>query len=119
LATVFADAAIPQKLVMLALLLALLAALVAAAREFSGKAGGARRSTFVSELRVGGPALGLFVGALNAFHMAQTTLRLPSTPTSKDLAPAIMEIAVLVGLGALTGLVAVALHAILARPSRR
>lgn len=115
LADVFSDAAIPQKIIMLALVLALPAALVATVKELRRKAGVARRSILVSELRVAGPALGLLVGALNAFHMAQTTLRLPYAPSSKDLAPAIMEIAVLIGLGALAGIVSVALNGMLNR----
>jgi hypothetical protein len=49
------------------------------------------------------------VGSMNAFHMMDTTLRLPSSPTAKALAPAVMEIAAIVGLGALSGFVALIL----------
>jgi hypothetical protein len=115
LAGIVANAALPQKIVMLLLALATPAALVGAARE---RRGGARRSILVSELRVAGPALGLLVGALNAFHMMQTALRLPIAATSKDLAPGIMEIAVLVGLGALAGLAGAALNGLVERRAR-
>ncbi|MBR7621513.1 hypothetical protein JKL49_19130 [Phenylobacterium sp. 20VBR1] len=104
LVSVFADAALPQKVVLVVLILAILAALLLAATR---RGGGSR---FISDLRVAGPAVGLLVAALNGFHMAQTILRLPSSPTARDLAPALMEMAVLVGLGALAGLVAVALR---------
>jgi hypothetical protein len=103
LASVFANAALPQKAVLIVLVLSILAALLLAATRF-------RQSRFISDLRVAGPALGLLVAALNGFHMAQTILRLPSSPSARDLAPALMEIALLVGLGALAGLVAVALR---------
>ena len=115
LAVVFLDAALPQKAVMILLALAVPAALFAAATGLRRPQGTARRLIFLAELRVAGPALGLLAGALNALHMAQTIQRLPQAATSKDLAPAIAEIAVLVGLGALAGLVAAALNAILER----
>ena len=58
-----------------------------------------------------GPALGLLVGAMNALHMAQSIQRAPFDPTAKQLAPGVFEISALVGLGALVGLVAAAMHA--------
>jgi len=115
LADVFADAALPQKLVMAALLLSLPAALVAAARAWRR---GAPRSIFASQLCIAGPALGLLAGALNALHMTQTIARLPQAATSKDLAPGIAEIALLVGLGALAGLVAVGVNGMIERHAR-
>jgi hypothetical protein len=119
LAEAFADAAIPQKMVMLVLVLALPAALAAAVNRLGEAPGTARRSVFLSELRVAAPALGLLVGALDALHMAQTIRRLPTAATSKDLAPAIIEIAVLVALGALAGLFAAALNATIERRARQ
>jgi hypothetical protein len=106
LASVFANAALPQKLVFLLLIVSILAAVILAARRGAPESS---RSRFISELRVAGPVLGLLVAALNALHMAQTTLRLPHSPTARELAPALMEIAALVGLGALAGAVAVTL----------
>jgi hypothetical protein len=116
MAEVFADAALPQKFVMAALLLSLPAVLVAAAGAWRR---GAPRSVYASWLSVAGPALGLLTGAGNALHMAQTIARLPQAATSKDLAPAIAEIAVLVALGAAAGLVAVGLNAMVESHARR
>ncbi|MGZ3404749.1 MAG: hypothetical protein ACXU8P_14595 [Phenylobacterium sp.] len=118
LAEAFSDAAIPQKVVMLALVPALPGALAVAVKDLRRPPGAARPSIFLSELRVAGPALGLLVGALEALHVAQTIRRLPQAATSKDLAPAIIEIAVLVALGALAGLLAAALHGMAARRAR-
>src|ERR1700722_3554024 len=108
LAAVFANAAIPQK-IMLALLLAAIPATLLATVLARGSDGVWRG--FVEELRMAGPALGLLVGAMNAFHMAQSIQRAPFDPTAKQLAPGVFEIATLVGLGALVGLVATAAHA--------
>jgi hypothetical protein len=66
---------------------------------------------------VAGPALGLLVGAMNAFHMAQSIQRAPFDPTAKQLAPGMLEVSALVGLGALVGLAAAGAHAAL-RPAR-
>jgi hypothetical protein len=110
LASVFIDAALPQKGVFVVLGVAILAALAVAARDFARARSASHRSVFISELRSAGPALGLLTAALDAFHMGQTTLRLAYPPTPAMLAPGAMEIASLAGLGAVAGLVAVALH---------
>jgi hypothetical protein len=116
LASVFADAALPQKMVMASLLLSLPAALVSAAGAWRRRA---PRSIFASQLGIVGPALGLVAGAGNALHMTQTIARLPQAATSKDLAPAIAEIAVLVMMGAAVGLIAAGLNGILEENARR
>ena len=110
LASVFENAALPQKMVIVGLPFMLLAALVAAAGAWRR---GEPRSFYVSQLSILGPTLGLLTGAGNALHMTQTIARLPQAATSKDLAPAIAEIAMLVALGAGVGLVAVGLNGIL------
>lgn len=110
---VFQQAALPQKAVFVVLLASILMALVFAVLAHKGETAASRRLAFVSQLRIAGPALGLLVGSMNAFHMMHTTLRLPASPTAKALAPGVMEIAALVGLGALAGLVATALNAAL------
>lgn len=97
---VFQHAALPQKLVFLALIAWSLAALLSLARKTT------RPPLLVTTLRIAGPALGLLVGAMNAFHMMDTALRLPVSPSVKALAPGVMEIAALVGLGAGAGLLA-------------
>ena len=115
LASVFVNAALPQKAVFVVLGVAILAALAVAARDVATARSASRRSVFLSELRSAGPALGLVTAALDAFHMSQTALRLADPPTPAMLAPGVMEIASLAGLGAAAGLVAIALHSLLAR----
>lgn len=110
LAGVFANAAVSQKVVMIALCVALPLTLVAAARATRGGASGAKWRRVVSELRIAGPALGLFTAGLNAFHMGETILRLPFNPQMKQLAPGIFEVSVLVSLGGLVGIVAAVAH---------
>lgn len=97
---VFQRAALPQKLVFLVLIAWSLAALLSLARR------GVQPPRLVASLRIAGPALGLLVGAMNAFHMMDTALRLPVSPSVKALAPGVMEISALVGLGAGAGLLA-------------
>ena len=115
LVAVFVDAALPQKAVFAVLGLSVPAALIVSARDFRRVGLAARPSAFVSELRIAGPALGLLTAALDGFHMARTTLRLSYAPTPAMLAPGVMEVASLAGLGALAGLVAVVLHSALGR----
>jgi hypothetical protein len=69
----------------------------------------------IAAVRIAAPLLGLLVGAMNAFHMAQTIQRVPFDPTAKQLAPGILEVSALLGLGALAGLVAALASLILAR----
>lgn len=111
LAIVFRDAALPQKMVFVLLLVSIAATVILAATEYRGGTKSGLQWRLISYLPIAGPALALLVAAMNAFHMMQTTLRLPASPTTKDLAPGLMEIATLVGLGALCGLVALVLDA--------
>ena len=110
LGLVFASAAIPQKIVLAVLVGALPMILVAATLAVRNKAHAPGWRSMVSGLRFAGPALGLLVGAMNSFHMGQTILRLPFNPTARQLAPGMLEVATLIGLGALVGLVALAAH---------
>src|SRR6185437_6518939 len=91
LAAVFVDAALPQKGVFVVLGASILAALAVAARNLASGRPGSRRSVFISELRSGGPALGLLTASLDAFHMSQPALRLADPPTPAMLAPGAME----------------------------
>jgi len=95
--SVFANAAIPQKLVLLALIAAFPAILVGAVLG---------KPRLVAVLGRAGPLAGLLTGALNGFHMGRTILRLPFDVTAKQLAPGILEISTVVGLGALVGIAA-------------
>ena len=95
--SVFANAAIPQKLVLLALIAALPAILVGAALG---------KQKLIAVLGRAGPLAGLLTGAMNSYHMGRTILRLPVDVTARQLAPGILEVATVVGLGALVGIVA-------------
>jgi len=110
LLSVFANAALPQKLVLLVLVAAALLVLWAAAQGRRPGTQGGRWRRLIAELRIAGPALGLVVGAMNAFHMARTIQRVPFEPTAKQLAPGLLEVSTLIGLGAFVGLLAVAAH---------
>ena len=106
LASVFADAAPPQKVAFIILTTALLA-------SFAGIILGLRRHPVnralwrgMTNLRCAGPLLGLLTGALDGYQMAHTIQRLPSAPSLKDLAPGILEVSALLSLGAFTGLCA-------------
>lgn len=110
LASVFANAALPQKIVLTALAVAVPLSLAAAALGLRAGARDSRWRDVVSALRGLGPALGLLMGAVTSFHMGQTIQRLPVDPTAKQLAPGILEVSALIGLGALVGVVAASAH---------
>ncbi len=110
LRAIFENAAAPQRVVLIVLVISLpvtLAAAVLASRA-TGQAGPWRR--LISDLRILGPALGLLVGAMNSFHMARTIQSLSFNPTARQLAPGILEVSTLIGLGAGVGLLAAAAH---------
>lgn len=109
--SVFDNAAIPQKVVLILLYAALPATLAAAALAARTPGNAWRR--VVAEMRIVGPTLGAFVGGLNSFHMGRTIQKLPFDPTLKQVAPGIFEISTFVSLGALVGLVAVAAHMVI------
>lgn len=105
--TVFANAAVPQKIVIVILAAALPGILAAVALDLRSPRAGPWRG-LIGAARTVGPLLGLFVGALNAFHMGRTIQRIPFDATAKQLAPGILEVSTLIGLGALVGLLACA-----------
>lgn len=110
LAGVFANAAAPQKVILILLVAALpLTPIVAAFTIRGGKGAGTWRR-IIGELRTIGPAVGLLVAGLNGFHMGETIARLPFDPTLKQIAPGIFEISVFVSLGATVGLLAQVTH---------
>jgi hypothetical protein len=108
--TVFGNAAVPQKVVLVALVAALPMTLAATGLALRADRRSGPWLRLVSDLRVAGPALGLLVGAMNSFHMARTIQRLPFDATAKQLAPGILEVSTFLGLGATVGLVAIGAH---------
>jgi hypothetical protein len=108
--SIFANAAAPQKVVLIILVGAIPVIFLAAALALRAPSLDSPWRRLISTLRTAGPALGLLVGAMNSFHMAQTIQRLPFDATAKQLAPGILEISTLIGLGATVGLIAGASH---------
>ncbi|WP_421739276.1 hypothetical protein [Caulobacter sp.] len=110
LRTVFENAAAPQRAVLIVLTMSLPA--IVAAAVMASRAGGQTGpcGRLICDLRILGPALGLLVGAMNSFHMARTIQSLPFHPTARQLAPGILEVSTLIGLGAGVGLLAAAAH---------
>lgn len=108
--TVFGNAAIPQKIALIVLVAAIPMTLAAAGLALRSDSRSGPWLRVVADLRVAGPALGLLVGAMNAFHMARTIQRLPFDATAKQLAPGILEVSTFLGLGAVVGLVAIGAH---------
>lgn len=115
LASVFTNAAMPQKVVLVALTAAIPALAAAAILAALGRRPGRPWQEFVDALRLIGPGLGLLVGAMDSFHMGETIKRVPFDPTAKQLAPGILEVSTFVGLGALVGLIAVAAGTVMTR----
>lgn len=111
LESVFANAATPQKIVLIVLVAAVPATVAAAVLASTSKAHDNIWRRIVADLRIAGPALGLLVGGLNSFHMGRTIQQLPFDPTLKQLVPGIFEVSTFVSLGAVVGLVAVIAHA--------
>lgn len=101
--SIYAGAAPPQKVVLVFLCAA---ACLAVGLAILAKFRTGPWATTLSGLRAGAPTLGLLVGAMNSFHMARTVQKLPFDVTAKQLAPGVLEVATLVGLGAVVGLVA-------------
>jgi hypothetical protein len=110
--TVFANAAVPQKIVLILLAAAVPAIPVAAALELRRPNSGPWRG-MIGAARSVGPLLGLFVGAVTGYHMGRTIQRIPFDATAKQLAPGILEVSTLIGLGALVGLLACAVLCLL------
>src|SRR4051812_7760631 len=101
---VFANAAFPQKVVLVLLLAGIPITILAAAAALRAGMRARVWRDFIGALRVAAPALGMLVGGLDSFHMAETIQRPPFDPTLKQLAPGIYEVSTFVSLGALVGL---------------
>lgn len=107
--TVFFDAAVPMKMLVLVLLAALIAAPVVTARKLMSGAHLSGGSTFLSALRLGAPLLGLLGAAYNGL---MTFIGLSNAgPQPIDvLAPGLAEAAFLLVLGLIVGVIAVICH---------
>lgn len=97
-----------QQCLMLALVVATLAAIVISAMKLRpGHLSGG--STFVSSLRFAGPAAGVLGAAYAGLKMCIGIATVPITPTLKVLAPGLAEIATVLALGLVVGIIAIAL----------
>lgn len=106
--TIFANAALSMKLIMILLVVAAVAAIVVTVRKLmSGRylSGG---SAFLSALRLGGPLIGLLGGAYNGLTIMFGLSRGPQP--FHVVAPGLAEAAFLVLLGLFCGVVAVIGH---------
>ena len=119
LAGVFANAALPQKLVLIALLAAVPLTVILALLALRGGAAEAASRRVVENMRLAAPAAALLTAGLSSFHMGETIMRLPFDATLKQLAPGIFEVSALVSLGALVGLLAVIAHVVIGVSLRR
>jgi hypothetical protein len=111
LAGVFANAALPQKVVLVALVAAIPMILIMVVVALRGGPGATVARRTISDMRVAAPIIALLTGGLNSFHMGETIVRVPVDATLKQLAPGIFEVSALVSLGALVGIVALVAHA--------
>ena len=105
---VAANAAPLQQLIMLGIVVATLAAIILSVFKLRpGRLSGG--STFVSSLRFAGPVAGLLGAAYAGWKMCIGIASTPYTPSLKVLAPGFAEIATLIALGALSGIIAIVL----------
>ncbi|WP_313576911.1 hypothetical protein [Brevundimonas sp.] len=104
--SIFSNAAVPQKVVLIALLAAVPVVFFSILLALRDETKSGQWKRVISIVLIGGPTVGLLVGAMNSFHMALTIQRLPFDVTAKQLAPGILEVSTFVGLGAFVGLVA-------------
>lgn len=105
---VFTNAAPIQQLIMLGITIATLAAIIlSVSKLLPGRLSGG--SAFVSSLRFAGPVAGLLGAAYAGWKMCIGIVTVGSAPSLKVLAPGFAEIATLIALGALSGIIAIAL----------
>jgi hypothetical protein len=107
--TVFFDAAVPMKAVVLILLLAMIAAVVVTVCKLMSGPHLSGGSTFLSALRLGAPLLGLLGAAYNGLMMFVGLSNAGPQPIDV-LAPGLAEAAFLLVFGLIVGVVAVICH---------
>jgi len=107
--TVFFDASLPVKVIVLALVVALIAAIVVTVRKVMSGPHLSGGSTFLSALRLGAPLLGLLGAAYNLLMIFIGVSNRGAQPLDV-LAPGLAEAAFLLVLGLIVGVVAVICH---------
>lgn len=105
--TVFGDAALSMKLLMLMLIAGMIASIVIAVRKIMAGPALVGGSAFLSALRLGGPLIGLLGAAFNGVQMFIGIANSPNPVPFNVLAPGFAEATTLAMLGLLTGVVAV------------
>lgn len=104
---VFQDADIVSQFVMLCLVAASIAAIVIGAMKVSSGPHLAGGSAFLSSLRLGGPIIGAFGASYVVLNIFMGVSNVSYPVTLKIVAPGVAEAAFLLGLGLLSGVVAV------------
>jgi len=107
--TVFFDASVPVKVIVLCLVVALIAAVVVTARKVMSGPHLNGGSTFLSALRLGAPLLGLLGAAYNLLMIFIGVSNRGGQPLNV-IAPGLAEAAFLLVLGLIVGVVAVICH---------
>jgi hypothetical protein len=105
--SVFTDAPIPIKVLMLSLAAATVAAIAVCLRKLAQGPRLSGGSAYLRGLRYGGPLAGLVGAALGGLNMVIGVANLGATPPLSALAHGIAEIVALVLLGLVSGAVAV------------
>ena len=105
-ASILVDAAVPIKLMILALAASLIAAIVVTIRKTVARDVGGG-SAYLSALRLGGPLLGLLGATLNALWSFIGIASIGKSLPLAVFAPGLAEAALVLSLGLLVGVVAV------------
>lgn len=107
LATVFFDAALTMKLLIVSLVAGMIAAVVIAVRKLMAGPALVGGSAFLSALRLGGPLVGLLGAAFNGVMILIGLANIREPVPFGVIAPGLAEGATIAMLGLLTGVVAV------------
>lgn len=107
--TIFLDAAVPVKVIVVALIVAAIAAVVVAVRKVASGRHLTGGSAYLSALRLGAPLLGLLGAAFNGLMMFVALAKFGPQPINV-MAPGLAEATFLVVMGLIVGVVAVICH---------
>lgn len=106
---IFAEAALPMKVIIIALLVAAIAAIVVTIRKVASGRHLTGGSAYLSALRLGAPLLGLLGAAFNGL-MGFLAIARFGPPSMQVLAPGLAEAFFLLVLGLLVGFIGVVCH---------